>query len=914
MAPPKYDTGSATYGGSAGVEQRKDVAQVESTQGSAASSQQNARRSSALLPADVRKANALADKAVIDADKAKAKAAAEDTLKRIAALKKASDVGDLLYNVQQARKNITPTATGMPGQTLRNFWGTDAANLQASLTAVLAPTVLENLRAAKEQSAAAGGSGSGFGALSERELDLLQSSIASLKQAQSEDQLMENLNRIEMHFRRFQAYNAGLDPDKPEVAVAAGLAPPAETPAGTISAKGGMVDDPKRKGMNAQIDIMIRAGRTPAEIRAYADTVEPGLGARLQSVDEAVSHWKRFGAAPGIDTERNFVPAPEGVSKEAGKALLTPAGAFVTGAADVMSGGTMDEIAGAVPGATRADIEARMKGVQDEHPGYAAAGGMAGGVAQTALLGPLAARYGLPPAATDFVMNTGYGAGSSQPGDRVSGGAIGATTGFLGDVGIKGVTRMGGSMMRGAGSNAARFLHERGVPLTIGQTTGGQLKNWEDKKLNWPIVGPVFKQRRREAYEGFNLAAFSEALAPINGQVTQAAEGGITEAQQQVSAAYQRALSGTTLHPDTPFLSSVLGADRAALARAHRVGNELTDQLDEIVRNAVDPATGQISGEAFQIARRELNQLMKSYKTDPQYNQRIGPALNRIEQSFDDMFTRQVPDRAETYLAANSANRHVSILEDAVLGAGAPSGGIFTPAQLRAKSVANTKIYGSKRQAAAGRRPFYELDRAGREVMPSAVPDSGTPGGLLPIAVGLTTAAGGTGLSAANRDEGESVDLSMPLLAAGSLAAIAGGPYSRRGQTIGRTMFGGSNSPAVRNLGRMTNQYLAPGFAGAARPFTAGALVDRVPSPEATYQEPKVIPGAPPVVEPEEAPPPLPPGTHLGPNGEIVPDEEPVAMAYGGAVRDLSRRYNCGGRVHYASGGPVRIGDIERRR
>jgi hypothetical protein len=76
---------------------------------------------------------------------------------------------------------------------------------------------------------------------------------------------------------------------------------------------------------------------------------------------------------------------------------------------------------------------------------------------------------------------------------------------------------------------------------------------------------------------------------------------------------------------------------------------------------------------------------------------------------------------------ANTAYRNLNILSDAV-GRGINNEGLFMPSQLGAAAKANTTRFGGKIAAATPDRPFYELQRAGQEVLPSRVPDSGTAG------------------------------------------------------------------------------------------------------------------------------------------------------------------------------------------
>jgi hypothetical protein len=96
---------------------------------------------------------------------------------------------------------------------------------------------------------------------------------------------------------------------------------------------------------------------------------------------------------------------------------------------------------------------------------------------------------------------------------------------------------------------------------------------------------------------------------------------------------------------------------------------------------------------------------------------------------------------------ADAAYRKSGIVRDAV-GRGKNTGGVFTPAQLGMSAEANAKKFGGKN--ATTQRPFYELQRAAQDVLPSSIPNSGTAdrvmaSALLPALPGLA-GAGAAGM------------------------------------------------------------------------------------------------------------------------------------------------------------------------
>lgn len=109
------------------------------------------------------------------------------------------DLDNASYAMNDALKLIdSGTATGVVGQLLSQFWGTNATNLQAkldTLNSMAGLSKLQEMRAyAKEMGAASGASG--LGQVTEKEMTLLQSAITSLASSQDDEQLKANIQRF----------------------------------------------------------------------------------------------------------------------------------------------------------------------------------------------------------------------------------------------------------------------------------------------------------------------------------------------------------------------------------------------------------------------------------------------------------------------------------------------------------------------------------------------------------------------------------------------------------------------------------------------------------------------------------------------------------------------------------------------
>lgn len=822
----------AAASATADPQRRKAEADIAQSGASAAASGASAERTRTLLPSEARASMATALKAEAEAAKAQRETEQAGKAEQVTKLTKVQDVGNLLGNIQQARENVGFWSMGLPGQMTQGLWGGPAANLKASLRGVKAPIVLEKLREAKAQSATGA---SGFGALSERELGLLESAIGSLDQSQSPEQLQANLDRVEVHFRRAQAYINGVDPDTPEGRFAAGLAAPAgeQPPAGGGEAKAGRLESkPELAGVNATVTEMVKAGRTADQIKAWLNSVQSGLGDRTRGVEETINFYKQRGGEPVVNIEQQFVPA-EGAGRAAVEMMQTAPGAAAAGFTSGMTSGFMDELTGNQPRA-----QAAMRYAEEQSPVAYTLGEIGGQAAQFGLgakgLGALMSRYGLEalPTLGNIAQSAAYGAGTAQPGERLGGAVSGGITGLIGTKAAEAATKTAGRLIGGAGSDAARELSALGVPMTAGQIMGGGIKRAEDRATSLPIVGDTITARRKESLAGFNKAAFDEALAPLGASVDDIGVPGVAKAQQAVNEAYSAALNNLRLAPDQPFLDNVFSNALPKVQKIPRVGDEIAGQVNDILSTHIDPATGEMTGEAFQIAMRELRDLRGSYKTDPQFGSRIAPRLAAIEDELGDLIQRQAPDRAAIFGNANEAYKRVEIIGDAVDFAPAASGGVFTPDQLYRKSREVTRRFSGKRASRRGAKPFAELTAAGRTELPAQVPDSGTAGRMLMPALAASALGGGTfAAGEAAREKSEERDLLSPFTAAATGAALAATPYSRAGQRMLQSALTAQRPMPVEYLGTLLEKY-APYAGAAARPYTSTLGVDEVPSPE----------------------------------------------------------------------------------
>lgn len=113
-----------------------------------------------------------------------------------------------IVKVDQALKNVSGWSTGWGGATFGKLPGSQAKDLQGSVDTIKANLGFSTLAEMKRASP----TGGALGAISESEMRLLTSARESLDTAQSQEQLVQNLNAVKKHYSNWK--NAVLESRK----------------------------------------------------------------------------------------------------------------------------------------------------------------------------------------------------------------------------------------------------------------------------------------------------------------------------------------------------------------------------------------------------------------------------------------------------------------------------------------------------------------------------------------------------------------------------------------------------------------------------------------------------------------------------------------------------------------------------
>lgn len=520
--------------------------------------------------------------------------------------------------------------------------------------------------------------------------------------------------------------------------------------------------DPARAGVNARLSELLNGGASDAQVKAFL--IERGINA--SNIDDVLAKRRSnpgLNFSADLETRQVQMTPQEQARNEEGQ---TPIAAFFGNAANGITAGALPNISGDPEGFRRGLDAQREANPISSMLGTIGGGALAAGAAELGA-GALLARAGAPQLARFAPMagDAAYGgfAGYNEGGDLQST-LTGAGAGLFGGVLGRSATRGVSNAVGGVRNAAVDELRTRGIPLTFGQTVsqsggiGRAIKGVEDRLSGIPVVGDMVNARRLEGLEGFNRAAFDEALAPIGQTAGDAAgEEAVARARGLVSNAYDNAVGGVRVQADAPFVSDMRGVFQQAdaLPNAQPVtpgGARYT--LDRSVGSGFDQ-NGQMTGGNFQQAMRGLRRDAGAVRNQP-YGYDFGEVTRGAEDALTGMVQRQAPDVVPALDAANQAYGRVGIVRDAVNaarnGSRSGEGGTFMPSQLADAASRNARRFGGNQ--ATPQQPFYELNAAARDVLPSRVPDSGTAGRLATLALPGALTGAGAGTDALGLTEG----------------------------------------------------------------------------------------------------------------------------------------------------------------
>lgn len=370
-------------------------------------------------------------------------------------------------------------------------------------------------------------------------------------------------------------------------------------------------------------------------------------------------------------------------------------------------------------------------------------GEIAGEVAATAIpIGRVASLGGkvltrslgrMAPATADIAANAGYSAATAEPGER----GTAALAGGVGAAGGRVLTRALGGLARPLVSKDAQALIDAGVRPTPGQLFGDgpigtAVRSLEDSATSIPLVGSVIKHARGRSISEYGNAEINAALKPLGVVVKGSGAEAVEQASKLVSDTYDRVLPQTFIEPGS--VKAALAKATASIEGIPLLTDEQKGALIKYAAQKIMPAVseaanrgGPIAGDVAKGIDSEIGFLARKNSGSPNpADHPLGEALYELQASLRETVQGSTPEATKLLGAARTAYRN---LLPVISAADRTAPGQFTPRQLNRAAGQFDQTPGA-------------LNRAGQNVLPSTVPDSGTAGRAL---LGLAMAGGTLG-------------------------------------------------------------------------------------------------------------------------------------------------------------------------
>lgn len=264
----------------------------------------------------------------------------------------------------------------------------------------------------------------------------------------------------------------------------------------------------------------------------------------------------------------------------------------------------------------------------------------------------------------------------------------------------------------------AQTLHDEGVPLTAGQSSGSKPLQWMESALgDTPGSGGMAARTMENQAETFTAAALRRAGIDANRATPEVMDNAFRRIGGDIEGVGNR----NNVLPTAAFNND--------LGRVERNYNNLVSPSNRapVVANTIDDlqgmiASGQISGPQYNALTSRLARQARNSVNDPH----LQHALQGIREALDNAMERtlfRTGNQQDMQVLRNARReyRNLMVLERAATGAGsATAEGLISPSQLR-----NAVTQQNRRAYVRGNGDFADLARAG-EALLKPLPQSGT--------------------------------------------------------------------------------------------------------------------------------------------------------------------------------------------
>jgi hypothetical protein len=294
-----------------------------------------------------------------------------------------------------------------------------------------------------------------------------------------------------------------------------------------------------------------------------------------------------------------------------------------------------------------------------------------------------------------------------------------------------------------------QIMMDLGVRPTPGQLMQGS-GGWFNRAVNRleqgvgsiPIIGDMIGAARSRSVDQLNTGMANYVLAPINETLEAGGPGreAVNEVHRKVTDAYNAAVptAGGRLDPITYQELGTLQTNAGTLGPGRQ--QQFNNIMDQHVWRHVDPNTGIMTGQGFKDAESDLGKQARDiiYNPGSTSDERgLAYQLRDTQTVLRNWLERASPANAADIRSANAAYARQLRYEYATARPGELPGR-FQPSQLQAGVAA----YAPKSAVARGTALGENISDAGRAVLGSTVPDSGTPlRHMIQLGAGLGAAA-----------------------------------------------------------------------------------------------------------------------------------------------------------------------------
>lgn len=323
--------------------------------------------------------------------------------------------------------------------------------------------------------------------------------------------------------------------------------------------------------------------------------------------------------------------------------------------------------------------------------------------------------------------------------DRLMSGATGAAGGALGTAIPKAI----GLAIKPQITKGAKYLMDKGYPVTPGEMLGGMSKRVEERLTSVPFMGDSINAAKIRSLEGFSKATIDDALKPIGGVLPKGIKAGrpaIRQAGKQISEGYDDVLSKMDVTQDAQFVDDINKLVVQAEKLPKREQNKFYQVIEEKLMKQA--SNGSLKGEAFKKVDSGLRQeYKKAIKSQDNYVNDMGYLLKDAHVSLKNLGKRQNPELGNSLDLLDQSYAMMNRVEEAAGYSGARQG-VFSPTHFLNAVKKNT----SKKQFAKGGGYSQDVAEELKDLLVREIPDSGTAGrqaiNLLGAASGLYTPVG----------------------------------------------------------------------------------------------------------------------------------------------------------------------------